>query len=156
MLLKSYELTTVPPDRPIWAYELIINYFIVCSVLMSRWFLSYLIASLKTMDTFVTQYLLNLWICFGMCLRSVRNRSLSRAFVCQSIIPALMTDGSTPFCHLNLGLPRLLCSCGRPKKTLRAGSSVSMRTTWPAHRSLASFHTYGAKYPFEHHPLERS
>ena len=45
---------------------------------------------------------------------------------------------STPSCHLNLGLPRLLCPCERPKKTLRAGSFVSMRTTWPAHRSLAS------------------
>ena len=30
------------------------------------------------------------------------------------------------------------CPCGRPKQTLRAGSSVSMRTTWPVHRSLAS------------------
>ena len=70
-------------------------------------------------------------------VRSVRNRSQSRAFVCQSVIPALMADASTPSCHLNLGLPRLLCPCGRPKKTLWGGSSVSMRTTWPAHRSLA-------------------
>ena len=71
-------------------------------------------------------------------LRSVRNRSRSRAFISQSVIPALMADASTPSCHLNLGLARLLCPCGRPKKTLRAGSSVSMRTTWPVHRSLAS------------------
>ena len=70
------------------------------------------------------------------CLRSVRNRSRSRAFVYQSVIPALKADASTPSCHLNLGLPRLLCPCGRPKKILRAGSSVSMRITWPAHRSL--------------------
>ena len=41
------------------------------------------------------------------CLKSVRNRSRSRAFVCQSVIPALMADASTPSCHLNLGLPRL-------------------------------------------------
>ena len=27
-----------------------------------------------------------------------------------------MGDASTPSCHLNLGLPRLLCPCGRPKK----------------------------------------
>ena len=49
------------------------------------------------------------------CLRSVRNR-----------------------CHLNFGLLSLLCPTGRPKKTLRAGSFVSMSTTWPAYRSLAS------------------
>ena len=30
------------------------------------------------------------------CLRSVRNRSRSRAFVCQSVILALMADSSTP------------------------------------------------------------
>ena len=47
------------------------------------------------------------------CLRSVRNRSRSRAFVFQSVIPALMADASTPSCHLNLGLPRLFCPCGR-------------------------------------------
>ena len=72
------------------------------------------------------------------CLRSVRNRSRSRAFVFQSVIPALMSDASTPSYHLNLGLPRLICPCVRHKKTLRAGSSVSMRITWPAHRSLGS------------------
>ena len=52
------------------------------------------------------------------CLKSVRNRSQSPAFFCQSVIPALMVDASTPSCHLNLGLPRLLCPCGQPKKTL--------------------------------------
>ena len=72
------------------------------------------------------------------CRRSVRNRSWPRVFVCQSIIPTLIADVSTPSYHLHLGLLRLLCPCGWPKKTLRAGSSVSMRTTWPTHRSLAS------------------
>ena len=72
------------------------------------------------------------------CLRSVLNRSRSRAFVWQSVIPALLGDASTLSCHLNLGLPRLLCSCGRSKKTLWARSSVFMRITWQAHRILAS------------------
>ena len=72
------------------------------------------------------------------CLKSARNRSRSRAVVCQSVIPASMADAFKPSYHLSLGLPHLLCPCGRPKNTLRAGSSVSMRTTWPAHRSLVS------------------
>ena len=73
------------------------------------------------------------------CLRSVRNHSRSHDFVYQSVIPSLMADAFTPSYLYNLDLPRPLCPCGRPKKTLRAGSFVSMRTTWPAHRSLASF-----------------
>ena len=37
-----------------------------------------------------------------------------------------------PSCQLNLSILRLLCLFGRPKKNLQTGSSVSMRTTWPA------------------------
>ena len=48
------------------------------------------------------------------CLRSVRNRSRSRAFVCQSVIPSLTADDYTPSISLNLGLWRLLFPCGRP------------------------------------------
>ena len=41
-------------------------------------------------------------------LRSVRNRSWSHAFVCQSVIPSLNADTSTPSCLLNVGLPLYL------------------------------------------------
>ena len=40
--------------------------------------------------------------------------------------------------HLNLGIPHPLCPCGRPKMTLRAGSTGSMCITWPTHWSLVS------------------
>ena len=68
----------------------------------------------KELGTFggVTPFVIRHYNRFAVlaCLRSVRNRSRSRAL-------ALMADASTPSCHLNLGLPRLLCLCGRPKKT---------------------------------------
>ena len=42
------------------------------------------------------------------CLSSVWNCSRSLAFVCQSVIAALLPDASTPSCYLNVGLPRHL------------------------------------------------
>ena len=60
----------------------------------------------------LTTYLLLIrrYNCFAVltCLRSVRNRSRSRAFVCQSVIPALMADASTPFRKLRLWKKRVL------------------------------------------------
>ena len=53
------------------------------------------------------------------------------------------------FLSSSSSLARLLCPCGRPKKTLRAGSSVSMRTTWPTPRRMSCLlHCKTASLPY--------